>query len=125
MDLSEKIVVSVLTSWLEEHSDPEESLYAFAYDITIRNHSDQPVKLISRHWYITDGESEVEEVKGPGVLGKQPLIQPGEKYYYSSGVALPTPVGSMRGYYVMQAEDSTLFHANIPIFTLAAGHHLN
>lgn len=125
MDLSEKIVVSVLTSWLDEHSDHEESLYAFAYDITIRNLSDQPVKLISRHWYITDGESNVEEVKGPGVLGKQPLIQPGEKYYYSSGVALPTPVGSMRGYYVMQAEDTTLFHASIPIFTLAARHQLN
>lgn len=116
---SDDIEVRVQPSWLEDHSDPDEDMYAFAYEITVHNHSDEVVKLCSRHWFITDSDDQTREVKGQGVIGKQPLIQPGEHYCYSSGVALSTPVGSMRGYYVMQAADDSLFHADIPAFTLA------
>ncbi len=125
MELSDTVRVEVSPMYLAEHSDPDDNMYAFAYDITIINDGAQSVTLCSRHWFISDGDGDMQEVKGQGVIGKQPVIEPGEQYHYSSGVALGTPVGSMRGYYVMQANDSTLFHADIPVFTLAANNILN
>lgn len=118
MMLNDSVEVIVSPSWLEEHSAPDEDMYAFAYDITIHNRGSQAVKLVSRHWFITDSDGNEQEVKGQGVMGKQPVIQPDESYHYSSGVALKTPLGSMYGYYVMQADDNTLFQADIPAFTL-------
>ena len=124
-ELSESIQVTVDTEYLEEQSVPEDGRFVFAYHIRIRNLGDQGATLRSRHWFITDGDNEVQEVKGDGVVGEQPTIEPGETYRYSSGAVLATRVGSMRGYYVMEADDGTLFHASIPVFTLAIPHALN
>ena len=91
----------------------------FAYTITIRNIGAMPAQLLSRHWIITDGNNHVQEVRGPGVVGEQPLLAPGEQFEYTSGTALATPVGTMRGTYQMVAEDGTHFDAEIPEFTLS------
>lgn len=104
---------------LPEQSDEEAGRYAFAYTIRIRNVGTVAAQLISRHWIITDGDGQVQEVKGLGVVGHQPLLQPGESFEYTSGCALETPVGTMRGTYRMVAEDGTQFDAVIPEFTLA------
>ena len=125
MILSDSIVVTVKPEYLPQQSLPEEQRYVFAYHIRIHNNGLQGATLRSRHWFITDGNNEVQEVKGDGVVGEQPTIEPGETYRYSSGAVLRTRVGSMRGYYVMQADDGTLFHANIPVFTLASPNALN
>ena len=114
-----RIEVSPLPQFIPEQSDPENDRYIFAYTITIKNVGEVPAQLVSRHWIITDGHNEVQEVRGLGVVGKQPLLQPGESFEYTSGCALPTPVGTMRGTYQMVAEDGTHFDAEIPEFTLA------
>ncbi|HEY6721199.1 MAG TPA: Co2+/Mg2+ efflux protein ApaG, partial [Burkholderiales bacterium] len=87
--------------------------------ITIRNQGSTPAQLISRHWIITDGRNQVQEVRGLGVVGAQPLLKPGESFEYTSGTAIATPVGTMRGSYQMVAEDGTQFDAPIPEFTLS------
>lgn len=114
-----RIEVLPVAQFIPEQSDPEENRYLFAYTITIRNIGQVPAQLISRHWIITDAHDEVQEVRGLGVVGKQPLLQPGESFQYTSGSALPTPVGTMKGSYQMVAEDGTHFAAEIPEFTLA------
>lgn len=114
-----RIRVDVETSYLDEQSDPRQSRYVFAYTITIRNTGTIAAQLISRHWLITDANEEVQEVRGLGVVGHQPLLQPGESFEYTSGASLNTPVGTMRGSYQMVAEDGTPFEAEIPEFTLA------
>ena len=111
--------IDVVTAYLPNHSRPQDRQYSFAYTITIRNGSDLPVQLLSRHWIITDAHDEVQEVRGLGVVGKQPLLKPGESFQYTSGSALNTPVGTMKGTYQMVAEDGTHFDAEIPEFTLA------
>lgn len=119
------IEVTVESEYLDEQSIPEEDRFVFAYHIRIRNNGIQGATLRSRHWFIANGNADVQEVKGEGVVGEQPTIEPGETYRYSSGSVLSTRVGSMRGYYVMEADDGTLFHASIPVFTLAAPNALN
>ena len=114
-----QIAVSAIPHYIAEQSDPEEERYVFAYTITIENTGTVPAQLISRHWIITDGNLRVEEVRGLGVVGEQPLIRPGETYEYSSGCQLETPVGTMHGSYQMVAEDGTSFVAEIPQFTLS------
>jgi ApaG protein len=114
-----EISVAAETQYIAEQSDPAAGRYVFAYTITIRNTGNIPAQLISRHWIITDAQSQVQEVKGLGVVGHQPLLRPGESFEYTSGCALPTPVGTMRGSYQMVAEDGTQFDAPIPEFTLA------
>ena len=114
-----QIDVSVTTRYLPEQSQPEQNRFAFSYTVTISNSGGLAAKLTSRHWIITDGELRVEEVRGLGVVGEQPLIRPGETYEYSSGCQLETPVGTMRGNYQMVAEDGTSFEAEIPEFTLS------
>ena len=104
---------------------PDEKRFVFAYHIDIHNRGEQAATLRSRHWFIADGNNDVQEVKGEGVVGEQPTIEPHESYRYSSGAVLATRVGSMRGYYVMEADDGTLFHATIPVFTLATPNALN
>ena len=113
------IDVSVVTRYLPEQSQPEHQRYAFAYTITVSNTGTVAAKLLSRHWVITDGDGHVEEVRGAGVVGQQPLIEPGEQHTYSSGSVLTTKVGTMQGSYLMQANDGHQFKAIIKPFRLA------
>ena len=113
------ITVAVKTAYLPDQSDPARSTYVFAYTITITNTGEVAAQLISRHWIITDADSQVQEVKGLGVVGQQPLLQPGESFEYTSGTSLATAVGTMRGTYQMVAGDGKTFDAQIPQFTLS------
>lgn len=113
------VAVSSQTQYVPEQSDEENSRFVFAYTITIRNEGSVAAQLVSRHWIITDGRNHVQEVRGLGVVGAQPLIKPGESYEYTSGAAIATPVGTMKGSYQMVAEDGTHFDAHIPEFTLS------
>jgi ApaG protein len=118
--------VRVVTTYLAGHSRPEQGQYAFAYTITISNDGDVPVQLLSRHWIITDADSAVQEVRGQGVVGEQPLILPGKFFRYTSSATLATPVGRMEGSYTMvhrgdgaQASASSgLFQVPVPAFSL-------
>lgn len=114
-----EIRVEVLTSYLADQSDPDDDRYVFSYAIAISNVGTVAAQLISRHWLITDGDGRVQEVRGLGVVGDQPLLRPGEKYEYASGCALETPVGTMKGSYQMVAEDGTHFEAPIAEFLLS------
>jgi ApaG protein len=109
-----EIIVSSQTLYVAEQSDEEKGRFVFAYTITIRNNGSVPAQLVSRHWIITDGRNQVQEVRGMGVVGAQPLLKPGETFEYTSGTAIATPVGTMRGSYQMIAEDGTRFYAPIP-----------
>jgi ApaG protein len=113
------IKVDVATQFVDKQSDPGAERYVFAYTITIRNTGNATAQLISRHWVITDSQGLVQEVRGLGVVGAQPVLQPGERHEYTSGTAIATPVGTMRGSYQMVAEDGTRFEAQIPEFTLS------
>jgi ApaG protein len=113
------IEVSVRTRYLEDQSAPERQHYVFAYTVTLRNAGTVGARLLSRHWVITDGNGRVEEVRGDGVIGQQPWLEPGEDFEYSSGAVLETDVGCMRGSYRMQAGDGTGFDAEIPAFPLS------
>jgi len=113
------ILVQARTRYLEEQSRPEADRFVFAYTITISNEGSVPARLVSRHWIITDANGEDREVRGDGVVGEQPRLQPGETYSYTSGSLLQTPIGSMRGTYQMLADDGHRFDARIPPFTLA------
>jgi ApaG protein len=113
------IDVSVDTRFLAEQSSPEQGRYAFAYTITVHNRGKVPARLVSRHWVITDGNGKVEEVRGAGVVGQQPLIDVGKSHTYSSGTLMATKVGTMQGSYQMLAEDGTQFDAIIAPFRLA------
>ncbi len=114
-----EIKVEVVTEYLAEQSDVAASRFVFAYHITLRNVGNVPAQLISRHWVITDAEGDIQEVKGLGVVGHQPLLAPDQSFEYTSGCALTTAVGTMRGTYQMVAEDGTQFDAVIPEFVLA------
>jgi ApaG protein len=120
-----EIAVSAVPQYIAEQSDPTNDNYVFAYTITIENVGTVAAQLISRHWIITDAEGEVQEVRGLGVVGRQPLLQPGEKFVYTSGCQLDTPVGTMRGSYQLTAVDGRQFEADIPEFTLAVPHVLH
>lgn len=113
------IQVSVETQYVAGESDPDASRYVFAYTITIINEGEQPAKLLTRHWLITDANGKTQEVHGEGVVGEQPHIEPGHGFRYTSGAVLETPVGSMRGSYQMLADDGTPFDAPIEVFSLA------
>jgi len=113
------ISINVNTTYLAEQSDPASDRYVFAYTISIANTGTVAAQLISRHWIITDAENVTQEVKGLGVVGEQPLLQPGESFEYTSGTAMATPVGTMQGTYQMVAEDGIKFDAEIPKFTLS------
>ena len=114
-----EIAVVTKSTYVADQSDPAKNQYVFAYTITLTNTGDITAQLISRHWYITDGDHRVQEVKGLGVIGQQPVLKPGESFEYSSGASIPTPVGTMRGAYQMVAEDGTNFEASIAPFTLS------
>jgi ApaG protein len=113
------VTVSAATQYLAEQSEEAAGRYVFAYTITLRNTGSVAAQLISRHWIITDAQGLVQEVRGLGVVGAQPLLQPGESFEYTSGTSIATSVGTMRGSYQMLAEDGTRFEATIPEFTLS------
>jgi len=110
--------VSAQTCYLPEESAPERSQYAFAYTLTIRNTGQVTAQLIARHWIITDSENHVQEIKGLGVIGHQPLLKPGEQFEYTSWAVIATPVGTMRGEYFCVAEDGERFSAPVEQFIL-------
>ena len=113
------IEVSAVTQYLADQSDEAAGRYVFAYTITLRNPGTVAAQLISRHWIITDAKGLVQEVRGLGVVGAQPLLQPGESFEYTSAAAIATPVGTMKGSYQMVASDGARFEAPIPQFTLS------
>ncbi|MBC3209895.1 Co2+/Mg2+ efflux protein ApaG [Pseudomonas sp. SWRI111] len=114
-----QVDVSVVTRYLTEQSQPEHSRFAFAYTITVQNNGQLPAKLLSRHWVITDGDGHVEEVRGEGVVGQQPLIAAGGSHTYTSGTVMTSKVGTMQGTYQMLADDGKRFDAVIKPFRLA------
>jgi ApaG protein len=113
------VEVEVATRFLDDQSSPEDNRFVFAYSVTIRNRGEIPAKLLARHWVITDANGKVQEVRGAGVVGEQPRMQPGEDFNYTSGAVLETAIGTMRGSYQMIADDGTHFDAPIPEFTLS------
>jgi ApaG protein len=117
--------IIVKTRHVPEQSDASESRYVFAYTITIKNNGDVGAQVIARHWIITDADARVEEVKGLGVVGHQPLLAPGESFEYTSGTVLATATGSMRGSYFVVAVDATRFEVPIPEFSLAVPRSLH
>ncbi|MCZ2721160.1 Co2+/Mg2+ efflux protein ApaG [Marinomonas sp. 15G1-11] len=114
-----KVTVDVISHYLAEQSLPEDLRFVFSYHVTIKNEGEHAAQLLSRHWIITDGNEKVQEVKGPGVIGKTPWLQPGESFQYSSGAILNTMVGTMQGSYQMISEDGAEFIADIQPFALA------
>ena len=114
-----RIEISVKTAYLAEQSEPDANRYVFAYTITIANAGTVPARLLTRHWIITDGNNEVREVRGEGVVGEQPYLEPGGSFEYTSGAIIETPVGTMRGSYQMVAADGAAVDAEIPEFTLS------
>jgi ApaG protein len=122
---SEGIRVNVRSVYVPEQSSPRARRYVFVYTVNIANEGDTAAQLRSRHWVITDGDGRVEEVRGPGVVGQQPLLNPGDHFEYTSGCVLTTPRGEMRGSYQMYRPDGTSFEANIAPFTLTLPYSLN
>jgi ApaG protein len=115
-----KIKVDVETRYVEEQSDPDQNYYVFAYTITIQNKGRQTAQLLTRHWVITDSNQKIQEVRGDGVVGEQPVLKPGEQFVYTSGTRLETSVGTMKGSYQMLADDGSHFDAPIEEFVLSA-----
>ena len=113
------IQIAVQTRFLDEQSAPDDNRYVFAYTINIANAGSVAARLLSRHWIITDANGKVQEVRGDGVVGEQPHLQPGQAFQYTSGAVLETAVGTMRGTYQMVADDGCRFDAPIPAFVLA------
>ncbi len=116
---TQSIQVSVNTAYIASSSEPEAARYVFAYSITIKNTGDNEAQLLSRHWLITDANGKKQEIRGEGVIGEQPHIQPGESYEYTSGAVIETSVGAMQGSYKMLSPNGDTFTANIPAFSLS------
>ncbi len=116
------IRVAVKPAYLEDQSEPDEGKYLWSYTINIENRSQETVQLISRYWHITDATGRVQEVRGPGVVGAQPVLQPGQSFEYTSGCPLPTASGTMAGRYQMKKMAGEQFEAEIPAFLLESSH---
>ena len=119
IDEDNLVTVQVVSEYLEEQSDTEKQRYVHAYHVTITNNGKESAQLLNRHWLIIDGDEEVQEVQGEGVIGQQPTLQPGESYKYTSGTIIKTQVGCMHGSYEMLSASGEHFMAAIPPFTLA------
>jgi ApaG protein len=116
------IRVQVEPTYLDDQSDPEKGQYVWAYHVLIENDGAETVQLLTRYWHITDGMGRVQEVRGAGVVGEQPVLNPGEKFEYTSGTPLPTPSGIMQGTYQMRTPAGELFDIEIPAFSLDCPH---
>lgn len=114
------IKVVARSEFQPDQSSPADGRYVFSYTITIENQGSEPAQLLDRHWVITDADGRVQEVRGKGVVGEQPHLRPGQRFEYTSGTVIPTPVGSMHGTYGMIGDDGTRFAAEIPAFSLAS-----
>lgn len=112
------ITITVQPFYLDEQSSPDEEHYVWAYKVNIENGGDETVQLLNRHWRITDKLGRLQEVKGPGVIGEQPILEPGETFEYTSGTPLPTPSGIMVGSYEMEGSEGERFDVEIPAFSL-------
>ena len=123
--ITDGIRVTVTSRYLPEQSHPQGRRYVWAYTVQVANEGDRPAKLRSRHWIITDANGKVDEVKGPGVVGEQPHLEPGERFQYTSGCILQTPRGTMHGSYQMVRDDGVGFDAEIAPFTLTMPVDLN
>ncbi|MEX0965205.1 MAG: Co2+/Mg2+ efflux protein ApaG [Pseudohongiellaceae bacterium] len=125
MSKQQDIQIEVKTRYLQEQSDPAADRYAFAYTVEISNRGIETVKLLNRHWHITDDNEKIEEVRGAGVIGQQPEILPGQSFHYTSGAVIETQFGSMHGDYEMQSASGEKFTAVIPPFLLAPPHSVH
>lgn len=119
MNETTRISIEATSEYIAEQSNPAEERYVFAYRIRIANEGNVAARLVSRHWVITDASGEVQEVRGQGVVGEQPLLEPGHAFEYTSGCAIATPVGTMRGSYQMEDGAGGSFEAEIPEFMLS------
>ena len=119
------VVVQVESEFDVARSKPEENHWFFLYTVTITNHGDEAVQLVSRHWVITNGDGQVEEVRGPGVVGQQPVLEPGQSFRYTSGCPLPTAYGFMRGTYQMVTRSGEAFDAHVADFELSEPYSVN
>lgn len=117
--------VQVRPDYLPQQSDPRNGLWMFAYHVQISNAGPDTVQLVSRHWIVTDANGRVEEIRGPGVVGEQPVLKPGETFEYTSGCPLSTPMGTMHGSYQMVTRKGERFDAQIAPFTLAEPYTVN
>jgi ApaG protein len=120
-----KIDIKVQPTYIAEQSNPDKSHYVFSYTVTISNNGSLAAKLLTRHWIITDGDGKIQEVKGDGVIGEQPHLQPGDGFQYTSGTFMNTPFGTMRGSYQMITDAGEKFDAVIPSFQLSAPNTLH
>lgn len=116
------IRVAVTPAFLDDQSDPVEGEFLWSYTVTIENKGSETVQLLSRYWHITDGDGHVHEVRGPGVVGAQPVLEPGQVFQYTSGCPLPTASGYMMGRYQMRSASGEAFEAEIPAFVLESPH---
>ena len=126
--VTREIRVQVEPIYLDDQSEPDEAQYVWAYRVQIENEGTETVQLLSRYWHITDGMGRVQEVRGAGVIGEQPVLNPGERYEYTSGTPLPTPSGIMKGSYQMSTPSGEKFDIEVPAFSLDCPHearHLN
>ena len=123
--VTREVEVSVESFFLESESDPEQNQFSFAYRVQLKNLGGETVQLLSRHWIITDSVGKVQHVKGPGVVGEQPVLKPGTSYEYTSGSRLESPMGTMEGTYQMVTDEGENFDIRIPMFTLAVPGTLN
>ena len=121
-ETTRSIRVTVVPVFLDEHSSPEDAKYVWAYEVKIENLGDETVQLINRHWSITNSLGQTETVRGPGVVGEQPILKPGEYFEYTSGAPLSTPSGLMVGTYQMEDNDGKVFDVSIPAFSLDSPH---
>lgn len=124
-DISKNITIEASTHYLPNHTKVEQTQYAFAYEVTIKNNSDENVKLINRYWLITNADGKKIEVKGTGVIGEQPVIAPGQSFHYTSGAIIDTPVGAMEGFYEMRLDNSEMIKTPIPPFGLSIPNAIN
>ena len=116
---SPSLAISVSTRYIDDQSAPERGSYVFTYSVSLKNTGSVAVQLIARHWIVTDANNHVEEIRGLGVVGRQPLLKPGEGFEYTSGIALPTPQGSMKGEFLCVTEEGESFRVDVPEFVLS------
>ena len=121
-EITKSIRVTVVPAFLDEHSSPEDDKYVWAYEVKIENLGEETVQLINRYWSITNSLGQTQTVRGPGVVGEQPILKPGEYFEYTSGTPLSTPSGLMMGTYQMENNYGKLFDVSIPAFSLDSPH---